>query len=60
MAQALGYAVCEEMPCQVNGQPLARDLSDYHIFSTAEMPERVTRFVETVEPSHPFGAKAVG
>ena len=60
MAQALGYAVCEEMPCQANGQPLACDLSDYHIFSTAKMPERVTRFVETVEPSHPFGAKAVG
>ena len=24
------------------------------------MPELVTRFVETVEPSHPFGVKAVG
>jgi putative selenate reductase molybdopterin-binding subunit len=60
MAQALGYAVCEEMPYQADGQPLARDLSDYHIFSAAEMPELVTRFVETVEPSHPFGVKAVG
>ena len=60
MAQALGYAVCEEMPYQADGQPLARDLSDYHIFAAAEMPELVTRFVETVEPSHPFGVKAVG
>ena len=60
MAQALGYALCEEMPYRADGQPLARDLSDYHIFSAAEMPELVTRFVETVEPSHPFGVKAVG
>jgi putative selenate reductase molybdopterin-binding subunit len=60
MAQALGYAVCEEMPYRADGQPLARDLSDYHIFSAAEMPELVMRFVETVEPSHPFGVKAVG
>jgi putative selenate reductase molybdopterin-binding subunit len=60
MTQALGYAICEEMPYQADGQPLARDLSDYHIFSAAEMPELITRFVETVEPSHPFGVKAVG
>ena len=60
MTQALGYAVCEEMPYQADGQPAGADLSDYHIFSAAEMPELITRFVETVEPSHPFGVKAVG
>ena len=26
----------------------------------AEMPELVVEFVETVEPTHPFGVKAVG
>ncbi len=59
MAQALGHTVCEEMPYGADGQPLVRDLDDYHIFTADEMPELVTRFVETVEPSHPFGAKAV-
>ena len=42
------------------GNLCARDLSDYHIFSTVEMPEQVTLFVKTFEPSHPFGVKAVG
>jgi putative selenate reductase molybdopterin-binding subunit len=60
MTQALGYAVCEEMPYQADGQPLVHHLSDYHIFAADEMPELVTRFVETVEPSHPFGVKAIG
>jgi putative selenate reductase molybdopterin-binding subunit len=60
MTQALGYAVCEEMPYQADGQPLVHHLSDYHIFAANEMPELVTRFIETVEPSHPFGVKAIG
>ena len=60
MAQALSYAVCKEMPYQADGQPLVRDLNDYHIFAAAEMPELVMRFVETVEPSHPFDVKVVG
>jgi putative selenate reductase molybdopterin-binding subunit len=60
MAQALGHSVCEEMPYTKDGRPLVGDLDDYHIFSADEMPELVTRFVETVEPSHPFGVKAVG
>jgi putative selenate reductase molybdopterin-binding subunit len=60
MAQSLGYAVCEELPYQPNGQPVVHHLRDYHIFAADEMPELVTCFVETVEPSHPFGVKAVG
>ena len=30
-----------------------------HIFRADEMPELETIFVETFEPSHPFGVKAV-
>ena len=59
MTQALGYAVCEEMVYDEQGQPRERDFVDYHIFRSDEMPELTTIFVETYEPSHPFGAKAV-
>lgn len=59
MAQALGYAVCEEMKYDAKGQPRELDFRDYHIFAAHEMPVLETIFVETIEPSHPFGVKAV-
>jgi putative selenate reductase molybdopterin-binding subunit len=59
MTQALGYAVCEEMVYDEKGQARERDLRSYHIFQANEMPELQTLFVETYEPSHPFGVKAV-
>lgn len=59
MSQALGYAVCEEMLYDEKGQAREKDLIDYHIFRADEMPELHTIFVETYEPTHPFGAKAV-
>jgi putative selenate reductase molybdopterin-binding subunit len=59
MTQALGYAVCEEMRYDEHGAAIERDLRDYHIFQAHEMPELETIFIETFEPSHPFGVKAV-
>ena len=59
MTQALGYAVCEEMRYDEKGNARERDLREYHIFRSDEMPELETIFVETFEPSHPFGVKAV-
>ncbi len=59
MIQALGYGVCEEMVYDGHGNARERDLRDYHIFQANEMPELKTIFVETMEPSHPFGVKAV-
>jgi putative selenate reductase molybdopterin-binding subunit len=59
MTQALGYAVCEEMLYDEEGRPRELDFRDYHVFAAHEMPELQTIFVETVEPSHPFGVKAV-
>ncbi|MBI2759486.1 MAG: molybdopterin-dependent oxidoreductase [Chloroflexi bacterium] len=59
MTQALGYAVCEEMRFDEKGRAIERDLDRYHIFRANEMPELETIFVETFEPSHPFGVKAV-
>ncbi|HMD87678.1 MAG TPA: molybdopterin cofactor-binding domain-containing protein [Anaerolineaceae bacterium] len=59
ITQALGYAVCEEMRYDENGQPLEKNLVDYHIFRANEMPAIESMFVETFEPSHPFGVKAI-
>jgi putative selenate reductase molybdopterin-binding subunit len=59
MTQALGYAVCEEMRYDEKGNAIERDLDRYHIFRADEMPALETIFVETFEPSHPFGVKAV-
>jgi putative selenate reductase molybdopterin-binding subunit len=59
MTQALGYAVCEEMRYDEKGNAYERDLDRYHIFRADEMPKLETIFVETFEPSHPFGVKAV-
>jgi putative selenate reductase molybdopterin-binding subunit len=59
MTQALGYAVCEEMLYNQFGASVIRRLGDYKIFAADEMPELQTIFVETFEPSHPFGLKAV-
>jgi putative selenate reductase molybdopterin-binding subunit len=41
------------------GRARERDFSDYHIFRADEMPALTAIFVETFEPSHPFGVKAV-
>ena len=59
MAQALGYAVCEEMLYDASGHSVIKSLGDYKIFAANEMPELQTIFIQTYEPSHPFGLKAV-
>jgi len=59
MTQALGYALCEEMRYDDSGRARERDLRRYHIYHAHEMPELETIFVETFEPTHPFGVKAV-
>lgn len=59
MTQALGYAVCEEMYYDDQGEPRERDLVDHRIFRADEMPELDTLFIEAFGPSHPFGVKAV-
>jgi putative selenate reductase molybdopterin-binding subunit len=59
MTQALGYAVCEEMVFDERGRMVNPRFGDYRIFTAGEMPELQVRFVQTYEPTHPFGAKAV-
>jgi putative selenate reductase molybdopterin-binding subunit len=59
MTQALGYAVCEEMLFDEHGRMVNPRFGDYRIFAADEMPEMQVRFVQTYEPTHPFGVKAV-
>ncbi len=59
MTQALGYALCEEMVFDDAGRLIPTDFGAYHIFRADEMPEMQVIFVETFEPTHPFGVKAV-
>ena len=59
MAQALGFALTEEMLFDQNGEPLNPNLREYHIPRAAEMPAMDVIFVQTDEPSGPYGAKSV-
>jgi putative selenate reductase molybdopterin-binding subunit len=59
MTQALGYAHCEEMAYDEKGRMVNPALGPYKIYRADEMPELETILVQTVEPSGPFGAKAV-
>ncbi len=51
--------MCEQMRYDDAGRAIERDFDRYHILRANEMPELTTIFVETFEPSHPFGVKAV-
>jgi len=59
MTQALGYAICEEMRFDAAGRMVNPRFGDYRIFAADEMPELQVRFIQTYEPTHPFGVKAV-
>lgn len=59
MTQALGYGHCEEMAYDSNGRMVNPALGPYKIYRADEMPELEVILVQTVEPSGPFGAKAV-
>ena len=59
MSQAMGFALTEEMLFDQDGQPLNPDLKKYHIPRAMEMPAIDVIFVQTNEPTGPFGAKSV-
>lgn len=59
MTQALGYAHCEEMAYDDKGRMVNPELGPYKIYRADEMPEMEVILVQTIEPSGPFGAKAV-
>lgn len=59
MAQALGFALTEDMLYSPEGQPLNPSLKTYRIPRAAEMPLMDVIFVQTDEPSGPYGVKSV-
>jgi putative selenate reductase molybdopterin-binding subunit len=59
MVQALGYGHCEEMVYDPDGRMVNPQIGTYKIYAAHEMPEMEVIMVQTVEPSGPFGAKAV-
>ncbi|MGD1996109.1 MAG: molybdopterin-dependent oxidoreductase [Anaerolineae bacterium] len=60
IAQGLGFAHCEEMVYGEDGRLVNPRLGPYHIYRINEMPEMEVIFVQTDEPTGPFGAKSIG
>ena len=59
MSQALGFSLTEEMLFTPEGQPINPNLVKYKIPRASEMPAMDVIFVQTDEPTGPFGAKSV-
>jgi putative selenate reductase molybdopterin-binding subunit len=59
MVQALGYAHCEEMAYDADGRMVNASFGPYKIYRSDEMPRLEAILVQTMEPSGPFGAKAI-
>ena len=59
MAQALGFTLTEDMIFDHNGNVTNANLHDYHMLTPDELPLMDVIFVQTDEPSGPFGAKSV-
>ncbi len=59
MAQALGFVHCEDTYIDEKGQILNPQFKTYHTYLANEMPPTDVIFVQTDEPSGPFGAKSV-
>ena len=59
MCQGVGFALSEEMPVDAEGHVLVKDYIKYKLpkFKTAPLFDVI--FVQTDEPSGPFGAKSV-
>ena len=59
MVQALGYGHCEEMAYDEDGRMVNARFGPYKIYRSDEMPRLEAILVQTMEPSGPFGAKAI-
>jgi putative selenate reductase molybdopterin-binding subunit len=59
MAQALGFALYEDMLFDEQGKMTNARFGPYHVLKADEMPLLDVIFVQTDEPSGPYGAKSV-
>ena len=60
MSMGLGYALSEELKYDDKGRLLNGNLLDYKLPTAMDHPELHALFVETEDPSGPFGNKALG
>ena len=60
MSMGLGYALSEEMLYNDKGQLLNGTLLDYKLPTALDVPDLRAEFVDTDDPSGPFGNKALG
>jgi aerobic carbon-monoxide dehydrogenase large subunit len=58
--QGIGTGLYEEMPFDVNGQPLSSTLLDYTLPGAAEMPHIRIFHMESPSPYTEFGVKGIG
>lgn len=59
-AQALGWALHEELVHDENGQLLSATFLDYRLPRAADLPAVSSSYVEVPAPDGPFGAKGIG
>ncbi len=59
LQQAIGFAHCEEMVYDERGHLVNPRFGPYHIYKANEMPKLEVIFVQTDEPTGPFGAKSI-
>ena len=60
MSMGLGYALSEEMKFDEKGRLLNGNLLDYKLPTAMDHPELTALFVESDDPTGPFGNKALG
>lgn len=60
IVQGMGMALYEDVAYTTKGKLITNDFMSYRIPSRMEIPELITEFTESNEPSGPFGAKSVG
>ena len=60
MSMGLGYALSEQLLYDEKGRPLNNNFLDYKIETSMDTPELCADFVQTYDPSAPYGNKALG
>lgn len=60
MSMALGYALGEQMLFTDKAKPLNANLLDYKLPTSLDTPELCVDFVETEDPTGPYGNKSLG
>ena len=60
MSMGLGYALSEQLLFDQNARPLNGNFLDYKLPTALDTPELQAQFVQTWDPTGPYGNKALG